>query len=190
MMLRFFVWLFKRKGWVIEGIGIPKDVKKAVIIAAPHTSNWDFVYSLAGLKLYGINFNYMAKKELFKWPFKKLFTSLGGIPVERSKNTRMVDAIIQLFSKRAELKLMISSEGSRKRVEKWKTGFYYVALGAKVPIFMAYLDYERKVAGMSEAFFPTGDLAKDAQTIKNYYSGRVAKFPELFNIDAIKLEEK
>lgn len=186
MMIRFFVWLFKCKGWVIEGIGIPAEIKKAVIIAAPHTSNWDFVYSLAGLKLYGINFNYMAKKELFRWPFKKLFVSLGGISVERSKNTRMVDATIKQFDERDELKLMISSEGSRKRVEKWKTGFYYVALGAKVPIFMAYLDYERKTAGMSEAFYPSGDAIKDAEVIKNYYKNRVAKFPELFNVDAIR----
>ena len=93
MILRLFIWLFKHNGWKIEG-GIASDIKKYVLIAAPHTSNWDFVYSMAALKLFGISINFLAKKELFRWPLKKVFLNMGGIPVERTKNTRMVDATI------------------------------------------------------------------------------------------------
>ncbi len=189
MILRLFIWLFKHNGWKIEG-GIASDIKKYVLIAAPHTSNWDFVYSMAALKLFGISINFLAKKELFRWPLKKVFLNMGGIPVERTKNTRMVDATIKKFGERDELKLMISAEGSRKKVEKWKTGFYHVALGARVPVFMAYLDYERKVAGISDPFYPTGNRITDVAIIKTFYKNRKAKYPELFNLEAIRLDEK
>ncbi len=190
MLLRLFVWLFKRNGWKALGPGIPADIKKCVLIAAPHTSNWDFVYSMAALRIYGIRTSFLAKKELFRWPLKKMFTSLGGIPVVRSKSMRLVDLTIQQFKEHDELKLMISAEGSRKRVEKWKSGFYHVALGAKVPIFMAYLDYKKKEAMISEAFYPTGNPQADAAVIRKFYTGVTARFPEKFNLDAIKLEVK
>ena len=98
MILKIFIWLFKRNGWKAEGIGIPAGIKKAVIIAMPHTSNWDFVYAMAAIKIFGINLNYLAKKELFRWPIKKVFVSTGGIPVERKKNTELIVEKILIIS--------------------------------------------------------------------------------------------
>jgi 1-acyl-sn-glycerol-3-phosphate acyltransferase len=167
-------------GWKIEG-GIPSDVKKCVLIAAPHTSNWDFIYGLGALKLFKVDVKYLAKKELFRFPFKSMFVSLGGIPVDRSKNNSMVEAMIELIKQRDELVVLIPPEGTRKRVERWKSGFYNVALGAEVPIVMGYLDYKRKVAGIGPAIMPTGDKEKDFEAITAFYKNITAKFPENFN---------
>lgn len=188
MILRIFIWFFKRRGWKAVGEGIPPHIKKAVIIAMPHTSNWDFVYAMAAIKIFGIRLNYLAKKELFRWPIKKLFINTGGIPVERKKNTKMVDSIIRKFNELDRLILIIPAEGTRKRVEKIKSGFYHIALEAGVPLCMAFLDYGTKTAGFSEPFFPTGDREADAATIKNFYRNKTGKFPNDFNLDGIKLD--
>ena len=189
MIIRLFVWFFNRKGWKIEGKGIPAQLNKCVIIAMPHTSNWDFVYSMAAIRLFNIELNYLAKKELFRWPIKSLFINTGGIPVERKKNTRMVDMMISKMNESGRLFLVIPAEGTRKRVEKIKSGFYHVALTTGVPICMAYLDYEKKTAGFSEPFYPTGNRNADAAVIKDFFRDKKGKFPELFNPDAIKLDK-
>lgn len=189
MISRLLAWYFKHKGWKIEGNGISPGIKKAVVIGAPHTSNWDFVYGIAAIHLFGLRLNYLAKKELFVWPIKKLFTGTGGIPVERSKNTRMVDMIISMFSKADRFILIIPVEGTRKRVDKIKTGFYHVALGAGVPIIMGYIDYRQKRAGFSEPYHPSGNRNKDAAVIKKFYMDKNGKNPDLFNPDAFKLDE-
>ena len=188
MILRIFIWLFKRRGWKIEGKGIPATIKKCMIIAMPHTSNWDFVYAMAAIRMFGIKLNYLAKKELFRWPIKKLFLNTGGIPVERKKNTRMVDSMIRKFKELDNLILIIPAEGTRKRVEKIKSGFYHVAIETGVPLCMAYLDYETKTAGFSEPFFPSGDPIADAAVIKDFYRNKKGKHPQDFNLDAIKLD--
>lgn len=186
-MLQLFAWWFKLKGWKTAET-IPADIKKCVIIAAPHTSNWDFVYSLAAAKIFKLKVGYLAKKELFRFPLKMLLTSTGGIPVERDKNTNLVDTIVQLFNSREELKLMVPAEGSRKRVEKWKSGFYHIASGAGVPVFLGYLDYKNKVAGYGKAVYLSGDKQKDAAIIREFYKDKTGKYPELFNIDAIRFD--
>ncbi len=188
MIISLFVWFFNLKGWKIEGAGIPAHLNKCVIIAMPHTSNWDFVYSMAAIRLFKIELNYLAKKELFQWPIKNIFINTGGIPVERNKNTRMVDIMISKFKEPGKLFLVISAEGTRRRVEKIKSGFYHVALATGVPICMAYLDYGKKIAGFSEPFYPSGDKKSDAVFIKDFYRDKKGKFPWLFNLDAIKLD--
>ncbi len=185
-MLKLFAWWFKLKGWKIEGF--PADMKKGVLIAAPHTSNWDFVYSLGALSIVGVKVNYLAKKELFRWPFGAILRKTGGMAVERKKNYRLVVSIIDMFKQRDDIILMISTEGTRSHVEKWKSGFYYIAMGAKVPIYPAFLDYKTKTAGIGPAFWPTGDKEKDAATLKALYAGKTAKFPDKFNIEAIKFD--
>ena len=177
----------KRKGWR-TGNAIPPNVKKCVVIAAPHTSNWDFVYSLGAAYLMGVQLKYLAKKELFQPPLGWLMRATGGIPVERSRNTKLVDVMIDLFHSSDQLRLMIPAEGTRKRVKKWKTGFYHVALGANVPVYLAYLDYAKKEAGFGIPVMMTGDREKDAAVIKNFYADKTAKYPELFNLDAIRFE--
>lgn len=186
-MLQLFAWWFKLKGWKTAET-IPADIKKCVVIAAPHTSNWDFVYSLAAAHILKLKVGYLAKKELFRFPLNILLRKTGGIPVIREKNTNLVDAIIKLYNSKDELRLMIPAEGSRKRVEKWKTGFYHIALGANLPVFLGYLDYKNKIAGYGKAVYLTGDKQKDAATIRDFYKDKTAKFPALFNIDAIQFD--
>ncbi len=174
-------------GWKTKG-NIPVDVKKCVMVAAPHTSSYDFPIGIAALCIMGIKIKYLMKKELFRFPYGILFKVTGGIPVVRSKRTRMVDSIIEMFDKRREFVVMIPPEATRSKVDKWKTGFYYVALGAKVPIALGYLDYAKKEAGFGPLFTPTGDIKKDFKFFQDYYRNVTAKYPQKFNPDSIVVE--
>lgn len=185
MLTKLFVIWFKIKGWKVGGT-IPSEIKKCVVIAAPHTSNWDFVYSLATFRILGLPVNYLAKKELFKFPMTGLLRATGGIPVIRSKSQNLVETIVEKFNESEHLYLMIPAEGTRKRVEKWKSGFYYAAVGAKVPILMGYLDYKNREAGFGPVLYPSGDIDKDLNLIKDFYRKMTGKNHELFNIDAVK----
>jgi len=185
MVLKFLGWVFQKKGWRL-GANIPPEIKKCVVIAAPHTSNWDFVFAMGALHLFGVPVKYLAKKELFKGPLKWVLESTGGIPIDRSKSTGMVDAAIKEFEREPELVLMIAGEGTRGKVEKWKSGFYHVALGAQVPLMLAYLDYAKKEAGFGKPIYLSGDKEKDAALIRDFYKDISAKHPELFSLDAIR----
>lgn len=187
-MLELFAWWFKVKGWRIDEQS-SLDIKRGIMIAAPHTSNWDFVYALGALKLMNIPVQYLAKKELFRPPLGWLLKAAGGIPVERKKNTKFVDVITEKFKEHQDLILMMAAEGTRKRVEKWKTGFYYAALNANVPVYPAYLDYRKKMAGIGPAIWLTGNKDQDARTLRTFYRDKDAKFPVMFNIDAIRFSE-
>lgn len=187
MITSFFAWWFKFNGWKV-GQSIPSHIKKAVVIAAPHTSNWDFVYALAAYKIFHLPVKYVAKKELFRFPFSMLFKATGGIPVDRSRNQNFVDAIIAMISKSDELYLLMAAEGTRKRVDHWKSGFYYAALGAGVPIVLGYLDYKQKTAGFGEVIYPTGNKEKDMERIRRFYADKTGKNPELYNPDSARLE--
>ena len=186
-MRKLMVWWFKQKGWKIAN-GIPPDIKQCVIIAAPHTSNWDFVYSIATFDLLRLPVRFLAKKELFKWPLKSLMLSVGGMPVQRNKSTKLVDTMIDLFKPNEGLLLMIPAEGTRGKVEKWKSGFYHVALGAKVPILLGYLDYANKTSGFGPAFYPTGNTTEDAAFIKQFYADKTGRNPELFDLEAVRFD--
>lgn len=180
MMKELFNRIFRQKGWKIEG-GLPEGLKKCVLLAAPHTSNWDFIYGLGALQEFKLDVKYLAKKELFRFPFKGMFESLGGLPVDRSKSNSMVDAMIELINNTDEIIVLIPPEGTRSRVEKWKSGFYHVAMGAGVPIVLGYIDYKRKVAGIGPAITPTGNKEKDCKAISDFYKNITAKYPENFN---------
>lgn len=178
---RIFAWYFTFKGWKIEG-GIPRDVKKCVLVAAPHTSNWDFIFGLGALQLYKYDVKYLAKKELFFFPFRKVFLDLGGIPVDRSKSNSLVDSLVDLINSREELVLLFPPEATRKPVTKWKSGFYWAALKAKVPIALGILDYKKKTANIGLIFQPSGDKEKDWEIIRNYYKDASAKHPGSFSL--------
>ncbi|MBX7152703.1 lysophospholipid acyltransferase family protein [bacterium] len=186
MVAKLFQWYFKMKGWKIEG-EIPSDVKKCVIIGAPHTSNWDFVYGIGALECFKMKVQFLAKKELFKFPLKNMFLKLGGIPVDRTKNQSLVDAMIDVFNRHPELKIIIPTEGTRKRVEKWKSGFYHLALGAKIPVALGFLDYKRKKAGFGPTVMLTGEIERDMDAIRAFYQNITGKIPENFNVDAIRI---
>jgi 1-acyl-sn-glycerol-3-phosphate acyltransferase len=164
-------------GWKI-GSQLDPAIKKCVLVAAPHTSNWDYPISLATLYACGVNVRFLGKKSLFRFPMGILMRATGGIPVDRSKHTNMVDAMIHMFEQRDKFILMIPAEGTRGYVKEWKSGFYYTAIGAKVPIVMGYLDYGKKVAGFGDLFYPTGDYQKDLQDIQDFYRQFTAKHPD------------
>ncbi|MCC7051532.1 MAG: 1-acyl-sn-glycerol-3-phosphate acyltransferase [Bacteroidia bacterium] len=183
-MMFIFKFLFKLNGWKIKG-GIPPDVKKCVLVAAPHTSNWDFVYGLAAIAYYGYKTRYLIKSQAYRFPLKRLIDRTGGIAVDRSKHNNLVDALVEEFNKRSELILMVPPEGTRKLVQKWKTGFYYTALNAKVPILLGYLDYKNKIASIDTLLWPTGDREADFKKIRDFYKDIVGKHPENFSINSI-----
>ncbi|HNJ71302.1 MAG TPA: lysophospholipid acyltransferase family protein [bacterium] len=186
MIAKLFRWFFRMKGWTITA-PIAPNIKKCVIIGAPHTSNWDFVYGIGALECFNMRVNFLAKKELFRFPLKGMFLRMGGIPVDRSGKNSMVDAMIDVFKAREDLMIIIPAEGTRKRVEKWKSGFYHLALGANVPIVLGFLDYEKKLAGFGPALYMTGDEIGDMAKIRDFYKDKTGKISEFFNIDAVRL---
>lgn len=185
-MLRLFAWFFKISGWKIKG-QIPDHIKKCVIIAAPHTSNWDFVYSLGALHILGYKVNYMVKQELFFFPFSILLKKSGAIAIDRKKSNHVVDEMVSKISKVNHMFLMLSAEGTRKRVDKWKSGFYYVAQKANLPICTGFLDYAKKEAGFGPVIHVSHNTEKDLDTIKSFYSSITPKIPQNFNANGIKI---
>ena len=157
---------------------LPPAVKKCVLVAAPHTSNLDYPIALATLYASGTRVRFLAKKSLFKFPLGILMRLTGGLAVDRSRHNNMVDALIDMFAHSEKLILMIPVEGTRSFVKEWKSGFYYTALGAGVPIALGYLDYGRKIAGFGDLFFPTGDYQKDLAAIQDFYRQFQARYPE------------
>lgn len=172
------VW-YARQGWTEERM-IPVE-QKFVVIAAPHTSNWDFLYFLGLAQKLGIPLSFMGKKSLFRWPFGRLMQELGGIPVDRSKSTNMVDQMIAEFKARDIFMLTIAPEGTRGKVREWKTGFYHIAVGAGVPLVCGLMDYKRKHGGLGPAIWPTGDYAADMAKVAEYYRSCTPKYPDSGN---------
>ncbi len=171
---RFYFWLI---GWKIKD-NMPPTLKKCVMVAAPHTSNWDFPIAMAALLILRLKTNYLAKKELFGFPLGIIMRAFGGIAVDRSRHTGMVEAMVDELKQRDKLILLIPPEGTRSLVTEWKTGFYRVAVGANVPIALAFLDYSKKIAGIEKIFHPTGDYEKDLAEIKAFYRTVKGKHPE------------
>ena len=164
------IGFLKLTGWKIEG-QLPADASKAVLIAAPHTSNWDLPYTLMVCFVLQLNVYWMGKSSIFKWPFGSVMRWLGGVAVNRSQSTNLVAASAQaILDADAPLQLIVPPEGTRDKVTVWKTGFYYIALQAKVPIVMAYMDYSQKRSGLGPLFYPSGDIEKDMIAIKAFYA--------------------
>jgi 1-acyl-sn-glycerol-3-phosphate acyltransferase len=170
-VLRFLsVSFLKLTGWKVEG-RLPQGCEKCVFIAAPHTSNWDLPYTLMVAFALRLNIYWMGKSQIFKPPFRGVMMWLGGIPVQREQTNNLVDASVQAIQVAdGPLQLVVPPEGTRSKSRYWKTGFYYIALGAQVPILMAYMDYERKISGIGPMFSPTGDIEADMLTIKAFYA--------------------
>ena len=170
-LLRAFSLAFLRlTGWKVEG-SLPPGCSKSVWIAAPHTSNWDLPYTLMVVFALRLKVYWMGKEQLFRPPFRGLMKWLGGIPVDRSKSNNLVAASIEAIQNASgTLQLIVPPEGTRAKTRYWKTGFYYIALGAKVPIVLAFMDYEKKIAGLGPVFAPTGDIDADMLAIKAFYA--------------------
>ena len=165
-------------GWKLVS-RVPPGITKAMMIAAPHTSNWDILYARASFFLMNVPVRFTVKKEwvdnfLVGW----LMRSLGALPVDRSRNNSLVDGMIQLFQERDELVILITPEGTRQYQPKWRKGFYFAAEGAKVPILLGFLDYKNKESGVGGPVYPSGDYEADLEKIKAFYRTKTGKFPE------------
>lgn len=167
-------------GWKINGSFHP-EIKKYVLIGAPHTSWKDFFVGLFSRNAMGASINLIAKKSLFKFPFGYFLRAVGASPIDRSKSNNKVDAIIDLFNSNEVFRLAISPEGTRQRVEKWKTGFYHIAKGANVPVVMFGFDFGNKQAVISEPYYLTDDMEADFKHFLNFYKDIKGAKPELFN---------
>jgi len=164
------VGFLRLRGWRIEG-ALPPHTGKAVLIAAPHTSNWDLPYTLMVAFALRLNIYWMGKQSIFRPPFRGLMRWLGGIPVNRAQSTNLVAAsVAALRAADGPLQLIVPPEGTRSRTRYWKTGFYHIAVGAQVPIVMAYMDYHDKRSGLGPVFTPTGDVDADMAAIKTFYA--------------------
>lgn len=165
--LIYFRWM----GWRIVGnTNFSKDkIKKAVLIAAPHTSWHDFYIGVLMRAVVQLKSNFIGKKELFVFPLGWFLKSLGGRPINRQQNENKVDAIAKLFDQSDEFRIALAPEGTRQKVDKFRTGFYYIAKKAQVPIIMFTLDYENKQNLVSEPFYPTDDMDADFDYIHNFF---------------------
>jgi 1-acyl-sn-glycerol-3-phosphate acyltransferase len=169
---------YKVLGWKVTGFNDFESVKKAVIIAVPHTSWHDFYIGVLLRSVIGIQTNYVGKKGLFKFPFGWFFRWLGGAPVERKSNENQVEAIARLFEEKEVFRMTMAPEGTRKKVEEWRTGFYYIAKAAQVPIVMFTLDFENKENKFSEPFYPTDDKDADFKFMHKFFEGVKGKVSE------------
>jgi 1-acyl-sn-glycerol-3-phosphate acyltransferase len=171
----------KIAGWRIEG-ELPPGAHKCVLIAAPHTSNWDLPYTLMTAFVLRLHPYWMGKASIFKPPFGPVMRWLGGIAVDREQSNNLVAAsVAALKAADGPVQLIVPPEGTRRATTRWKTGFYFIAVGAQVPVLLAYMDYAEKRAGLGPVFTPTGDLERDMAAIKAFYALFKGKNPRQFD---------
>lgn len=168
--------LLKVLGWKTSG-ALPPE-KKFVLIVAPHTSNWDLFHGILLAFALRLDARYIAKRELFRGPFSGLMTWSGALPVDRASSHHIVDQMVSLFREKENFVLALAPEGTRHKKDSWKSGFYHIALDARVPILLAFIDYSKKAGGAGPMIFPTGDLEKDMAVIREFYAGVQGKHPE------------
>ncbi len=163
-------------GWKIEGT-IDENIKKCVLMVIPHTSWHDFYLGIFTRGITGIEMNYIAKKELFRFPFGFYFRWMGGAPVDRTGSLNKVDAIAKIFENHNEFRLAIAPEGTRKKVTELKSGFYYIACKANVPIVPAAFDFGRKTVNIGKPFYPTSNYENDLKILLKHFGGAIGKVP-------------
>lgn len=173
---RLGVWALRLLGWT--AVMAPPPGKKFVLVGYPHTSNWDFLYALLWGMASGTRFRWVGKKELFPPVLGVVMKWLGGIPVDRSKaGGNFVGQVARIFDQHDSLWVVVAAEGTRGRAEYWKSGFYYMALEAKVPIALAFIDYRKKEVGIGGYFSPSGNIEADFAQIRDFYTDKVGKNP-------------
>ena len=177
----FWKSLLKLSGWTAD-ISVEKR-DKVVICVAPHTSNWDFIIGLIAYRSVGRKANFLMKEFWFFFPLKYLLTKVGGIPVSRKKTGEsLTEKIILKFQNSTYLNLAVTPEGTRKAVDKWKTGFLYISIGSGVPVQLGIIDYKNKKVIIRNEYYPTADIDSDMKYIKNFYSAYkdAARYPDKF----------
>lgn len=187
-MKKIAEFLLSLSGWRIAP-DIPPEKERCVMIAAPHTSNWDIWYARLAFFLMEVPVKFTIKREWTRFPFGLIFKPLGAIGIDRrprkesGERPSYVQLMAEIFERYERIAVMITPEGTRSPRKKWKTGFYYVALEAGVPICLGYLDYANKVAGVGPVIHPTGDIKTDMHQIMEFYKDIKGKHPELFELD-------
>lgn len=177
MWSKISAWILKILGWRIQIDTYPLP-PKYIIAVVPHTSNLDFPMGLLIRSALREDIKFIGKDSLFKFPLGVIFRWLGGYPVDRSKRSHFVDGVVDIFNKKDQFKVSIAPEGTRRKVNSLKTGFYYIAKGAHVPILLCKFDYGHKIIGISAPFFPTDDVDADFAFIDNYFRGVRGKNPQ------------
>lgn len=180
--------IMKIFGWKVQE-NLPAGIERCVMIAAPHTSNWDLLFMMCTFKILKIPVRFTIKDSWFRFPFNIFFSALGGIPINRKpalpgeQRESMVEAMAKLFADRKELCVVVTPEGTRSRRDEWKSGFYHVASLANVPIGLGYLDYKKKIAGVHKLLTPSGNMENDLREIMSFYKDIAPKHPEKFSLD-------
>jgi 1-acyl-sn-glycerol-3-phosphate acyltransferase len=177
--MRLSKWLLSLWGWKV--VGHYPDYKKMVVVSAPHTSMWDFVIGRLYFYTIGVQPRLLMKKELFFFPLGYLLKQMGGIPVDRSRKTNIVEQLVDKFEVNESFVLIITPEGTRKKVKNWKEGFYHIAKAANVPIVPGYFDYDKKIIGIGNPFFVSESAEKDVNHIKNLVKDVVPKHPQKYS---------
>jgi 1-acyl-sn-glycerol-3-phosphate acyltransferase len=170
-------WLFKVWGWKITG-RYPYEIPKLVQAVAPHTSNWDFPVGILVREVGRIDSKFVAKHTLFRGPFDRLLRGIGGVPVDRTRKGNFVEQVVGEFRQRERFHLTIAPEGTRTKVDRFRTGFYHIARSAGVPILLTRFDWARKEVHFGEIFQPTGNEKRDLEYIWNYFKGVQGRNPE------------
>jgi 1-acyl-sn-glycerol-3-phosphate acyltransferase len=186
VLSRLSLWILNRFGWTVQA-DLP-DLKKYVIIAAPHTSNWDFPLGILTAKALKLKVHWLGKHSLFRWPYGWFFRAIGGTPVHRDKGRNYMQQMTDLFARSEQLILALAPEGTRSKTDHWKTGFHSIAHAANVPILMGYLDFGRKQLGVGGMFYPGDDIEVDFCRIREYYKNIRGKNPE--NESLIQIRKK
>jgi 1-acyl-sn-glycerol-3-phosphate acyltransferase len=169
-------FLLRMLGWTLDENLPPEN--KYVLVGAPHTSNWDLPLGLLFMSAVGMRFNWVVKHTVFRGPVGAILRSIGGIPINRRIRSGFIEQMGERFASHESMILVIAPEGTRSKTLYWKTGFYYIALHARVPITLGYLDYRKKKLGIGYSFLPSGDIEKDMEIIRVFYRGKRGKHPE------------
>ena len=169
--------ILRLKSWRLE-VNLPA-APKFVLVGAPHTSKQDLFYALLLAHGTGLKMHWIGKDSLFRWPIGGVLRWLGGIPVKRNANQNFVGQVVEVFNRVEKLVVAIAPEGTRGKADYWKTGFYYIALGAGIPIALGFVDYKEKVVGIGPTIHPSGDIRADFAQIKTFYAGKTGRYPEL-----------
>ncbi len=189
MVIHFLRFFFRLAGWKMNPAIPPEAYKKCVMIAAPHTALSDATLTLGAFGEMGIPLRYAIKKEFNFFPVGAFLASAGALWIDRSGNSKdrgkksYVEQMTDLFADRESLVMLIAAEGTRTLRTEWKTGFYYVASNAGVPITLGYLNYKTKEAGVGPAIYPSGDMEADMRKIMDFYRNIPGKYPEKFALD-------
>jgi 1-acyl-sn-glycerol-3-phosphate acyltransferase len=182
-------FIYSIAGWKVVGKEF-SNIKRCIVVMAPHTSNWDFILGRLGYASLGMDVHFLIKKESFRFPWGFFVKAIGGIPVDRKHSTNVVSTITEMFKTNEHLILTITPEGTRSLNNHWKRGFYQIALHSNIPLLLGYLDYRNKEAGFGCLFEPTGNYEQDLAEIEAFYETKTARYPEKFNLSPVNRQKK